>query len=83
MTKKSGVCAFCGRKAKDVRLLIQGLDAEICDICAEQAHLIVKEQFGNEDKTFSSTGFALKKPKPWRESRESAHFAVRKPPKHG
>ena len=64
MTKKSGVCAFCGRKAKDVRLLIQGIDAEICDSCAEQAHLIVKEQFGegNGRKNFESKGITLKKP---------------------
>ena len=48
MAKKSGVCAFCGRKASEVRLLIQGIEAEICDSCAEQAHAIVKEQFGEE-----------------------------------
>ena len=50
MSKKSGVCAFCGRKANEVRLLIQGIDAEICDSCAEQAHVIVKEQFGDGKK---------------------------------
>ena len=62
MAKKSGVCAFCGRKANEVRLLIQGIDAEICDNCAEQAHLIVKEQFGEGNRNFNSKGFALKKP---------------------
>lgn len=36
-------CAFCGRSEKDVRLLITGVDACICDDCAEQAHGIVKE----------------------------------------
>ncbi len=61
MSKKSGVCAFCGRKANEVRLLIQGIDAEICDSCAEQAHVIVKEQFG-DGKKFESKGFILKKP---------------------
>ena len=62
MAKKSGVCAFCGRKATEVRLLIQGIDAEICDNCAEQAHLIVKEQFGESGKGYNSKGFNLKKP---------------------
>ena len=64
MAKKSGVCAFCGRKASDVRLLIQGIDAEICDSCAEQAHAIVKEQFGEHKRgqDFDSKGFTLKKP---------------------
>ena len=62
MAKKSGVCAFCGRKASEVRLLIQGIDAEICDSCAEQAHIIVKEQFGESSKSFSPKGLTLKKP---------------------
>ena len=62
MAKKSGVCAFCGRKANEVRLMIQGIDAEICDNCAEQAHLIVKEQFGDDRKRFPSSGMTLKKP---------------------
>lgn len=50
MAKKKGVCAFCGRKAEDVRLLLQGLDADICDNCAEQAALIVKEHFGKSEQ---------------------------------
>ena len=64
MAKKSGVCAFCGRKASEVRLLIQGIDAEICDNCAEQAHAIVKEQFGahKRNQDFDLKGFTLKKP---------------------
>ena len=43
-------------------MLIQGIDAEICDSCAEQAHLIVKEQFGGNDKSYTPSGLALKKP---------------------
>ena len=63
MAKKSGVCVFCGRKASEVRLMIQGIDGEICDSCAEQAYAIVKEQFGDEKKSlFEPKGFALKKP---------------------
>jgi len=62
MARKLGVCAFCGRKANETRLLIQGIDAEICDACAEQAYAIVKEQFGDDKKQFSSSGMTLKKP---------------------
>ena len=62
MAKKTGVCAFCGRKASEVRLLIQGIDAEICDSCAEQAHLIVKEQFEDGKKASVPSGLTLKKP---------------------
>jgi len=64
MAKKSDVCAFCGRKASEARLLIQGINAQICDKCAEQAYIIIKEQFGDEMRKgkFDSQGFTLKKP---------------------
>ena len=61
MVKKSGVCAFCGKKASEARLMIQGINAEICDSCAEQAHIIVQEQFG-QGSHYVSKGFNLKKP---------------------
>jgi len=65
MARKQEVCAFCGKKASQVRLMIQGIDAEICDTCAEQAYAIVKEQFGTSDRnnnSFDTRGFSLKKP---------------------
>lgn len=42
--KNTDKCSFCGRERKDVRLLIAGMDGYICDDCAEQANLIVKEE---------------------------------------
>jgi len=63
MAKKSDICAFCGRKASETRLLIQGIDAQICDQCAEQAYLIVKEQFGDKgNHSYSTSAAPLKKP---------------------
>jgi ATP-dependent Clp protease ATP-binding subunit ClpX len=64
MARKSDVCAFCGKKASETRLLIQGLDAQICESCAEQAYRIVKEQFGDKDKNkdYTHSGMTLKKP---------------------
>ena len=64
MTKKQGYCSFCGKKASEVRLMIQGIDAGICDSCTEQAFLILKEQFGGAEgnKGLDSAGFTLKKP---------------------
>ena len=64
MARKSDVCAFCGRKANEVRLLIQGIDAQICDNCAKQAYTIIKEQFGDDKpkSKLDSKGFTLKKP---------------------
>ena len=61
-TRKTGVCAFCGKKASDVRLLIQGVDAQICDRCAEQAHLIVREQFKENRMPTGMKNYAIKKP---------------------
>ena len=61
MAKKSGVCAFCGKKASEARLMIQGINAEICDSCAEQAHIIVQEQFG-QGSHYVPKSFTLKKP---------------------
>jgi len=64
MAKKQGYCSFCGKKATEVRLMIQGIDAEICDSCTEQAFLILKEQFGGAErnKGFDSADSTLKKP---------------------
>lgn len=61
-TKKGGVCSFCGRTNAEVGILIEGLNGKICDQCAEQAHLIVKEQLSNSGREKSLPGFSLKKP---------------------
>ncbi len=60
-TKNPGFCSFCGRKASEVDLLIEGIDGKICDKCAEQAYLIIKEHQINESKKGKSD-FELKKP---------------------
>jgi ATP-dependent Clp protease ATP-binding subunit ClpX len=45
MTKTSkDVCAFCGRSSQDVNMLINGISATICDMCAQQAYEIVQEE---------------------------------------
>lgn len=64
MPKKRGVCAFCGKTAEHVRLMIQGIDADICDNCAEQAALIVKEHLGStsHDNDFERKNSTLMKP---------------------
>jgi ATP-dependent Clp protease ATP-binding subunit ClpX len=58
-------CNFCGRSEKDVRLLITGINAYICEDCATQAYRIVQESGilakGNQNKG----KFAMKSvPKP-------------------
>ncbi|MCK9446099.1 ATP-dependent Clp protease ATP-binding subunit ClpX [bacterium] len=41
-------CSFCGRTKKEVDLLISGINAYICNECAEQAQIIVKENIINK-----------------------------------
>jgi len=44
MAKEPEHCSFCGRKKNEVTMLIAGLEAKICDICVEQAFVIVKDE---------------------------------------
>ena len=55
MVKKTDRCAFCGRSARDVRLLITGLDACICDECVAQASNVVATTFQEEGQQFPSS----------------------------
>ena len=43
MAKLRKECSFCGRSEREVRLLITGLNAYICEDCAQQAYRIVQE----------------------------------------
>jgi ATP-dependent Clp protease ATP-binding subunit ClpX len=59
----SNRCDFCGRNKKDVALLISGIEANICDQCAEKAHNIVQEHFKQDNspkKKFPSNAKLLK-----------------------
>lgn len=55
-------CSFCGRSKKDVRLMISGIHAHICDKCIEQANVILEEETRNQDST-RSPKLKLNKPK--------------------
>jgi ATP-dependent Clp protease ATP-binding subunit ClpX len=56
-------CSFCGRTERDVKLLISGNGAYICEDCAERAYQIVKESGINAQQ--AAGGLNLKKvPKP-------------------
>ena len=39
------VCSFCGRGENEVKLLISGLNGQICENCVEQAYQIRVEFF--------------------------------------
>ncbi len=55
-------CSFCGREKRDVNLLIAGIDAHICDRCAEQAYTIIQEEMKREG-TFNVDAIKLLKPR--------------------
>jgi len=60
MAKTLEKCSFCGRSRKEVNLLLDGLDAFICDHCVEQAGMIVKEEVHR--KNAGALEFELLKP---------------------
>lgn len=45
MAKSSNarICSFCGKPEAKAKLLITGIEGNICDECSEQAYLMVKE----------------------------------------
>lgn len=57
MPKQEDRCSFCGRGRKEVALLISGMSGFICNECAEQADLIVKETFQKKRQADSALGF--------------------------
>ncbi len=61
MDKDKRKCAFCGKEAKDVDMLISGVDAQICDRCVGQAGVIIEEEKLQKQKQ-SIPSFKLFKP---------------------
>ncbi len=61
MAKLAQKCSFCGREKSQVKLLISGIDAQICDGCVEQAQLILQEELATKHET-SLSSIELKKP---------------------
>lgn len=59
--KNNDTCSFCGRPRKETNLLIAGSDAFICDLCAEQANIIVREELKKKG-TFKLSKSKLLKP---------------------
>ena len=59
--KKDDTCSFCGRKRKDVKILISGIDGQICENCVDQAKDIVGEEIASK-KTKGAKELKLMKP---------------------
>ncbi len=43
---QSDYCSFCGRGKEDVMILISGMEAQICEVCVEQAENIIAQEVG-------------------------------------
>lgn len=59
----SNQCSFCGRKRKEVEILISGNEGFICENCIEQAHAIVVENAQKKGFSPADSMEDLKKPK--------------------
>jgi ATP-dependent Clp protease ATP-binding subunit ClpX len=59
-------CSFCGRKKKDVDLMVSGIHAHICNHCIDQAFQILKEEKKTKE-TGDKPNFNLVKPKEMKE----------------
>ncbi len=56
-------CSFCGRPKSETRLLITGIEANICDECIEQAMRILQEEVSREDQQEASVDLSqIKRP---------------------
>ena len=55
-------CSFCGSSKEETKLLIAGIDAQICDNCTEQAYAIVMDELDKnpiESKSGTTNNFTL------------------------
>ncbi len=59
----SNQCSFCGRKRKEVQMLVSGNDGFICESCIEQAHSIVRDNLREENFSPAQNLDELKKPR--------------------
>src|SRR5210317_775422 len=59
-------CSFCGRKKKDVDLMVSGIHAHICNYCIDQAFQILQEEKKTKE-TSDKPSFNLVKPKEMKE----------------
>ena len=59
---KESRCSFCGSSKQDTLMLIEGLDAYICDKCVVQANQLVLQEFGNQKTKGVDASLKLLKP---------------------
>lgn len=45
--EKSIQCSFCMKSGDEVRMIVSGAKANICDECIENARMIVQQELGD------------------------------------
>ena len=57
-------CSFCGRSRAEVKILIAGQEAHICESCIEHAQEIIAQELkdNNIQPTTNTTKISVKKP---------------------
>ena len=56
-------CSFCGRPESELKLLLSGIDAHICNECIEKAHEFVSEAISKKQTGFTMGKGELPRPK--------------------
>lgn len=59
---KDSHCSFCGTPKQETLMLIEGLDAYICDKCVNQANVLLAQELGNKKGKAFEDSFKLLKP---------------------
>lgn len=59
---KESRCSFCGSGKQDTLMLIEGLDAFICDKCVAQANQLLVQELGNKKAKSIDASVTLLKP---------------------
>lgn len=59
---KESHCSFCNSPKHDTLMLIEGMDAYICDKCVTQANVLLAQELGNKKNKAFDESFVLLKP---------------------
>ncbi|SFH25370.1 ATP-dependent Clp protease ATP-binding subunit ClpX [Pedobacter insulae] len=59
---KESRCSFCNSPKHETLMLIEGMDAYICDKCVTQANVLLAQEIGNKKSKVFDDSFTLLKP---------------------
>lgn len=59
---KDSRCSFCNSPKQETLMLIEGMDAYICDKCVTQANVLLAQELGNKKSKAFDESFRLLKP---------------------